>query len=114
MGYPKRRDEFDTPEDSAAPRPLGPVLVEDEVRPNTASAPSLVPPPRVPPGIAATSLGPEPEPRPRFDPIPVSADAAPRQTPPFITFQSGTLVSIIAVLFMIILVGTLAGIASVP
>jgi hypothetical protein len=113
MGYPKRHDQFNTPAEAAGPRPLGPVLVEEDVIPKTASAPSLAPPPRVPPGVAATSLGPEPDPRPRCEPIPVNANSALQHWPAYITFQAGTFVSIVAVLFIIILVGILAGIGVV-
>lgn len=110
MSYPKRHDEFNKPAETAGARPLGPVLVEDDVIPKTAPAPSLTPPPRVPPGVTATSLGPEPDPRPRSEWIPVNANSALRHGPAYITFQAGTFVSIVAVLFIIILVGILAGI----
>ncbi len=62
MGYPKRQALSDYEQALAASHPSAPVLVEDEIAPETASAVSRSRPPRLPPTARATDFAEIPEP----------------------------------------------------
>ena len=103
-----RRNEQNEHREPATTRPDGPVLFETDPTPATATAAALVPPPRLPPGIAATDTLPEPDPD-RSAGWPLSGNYP---MPEYIQFDAALFVVILVMLVLFVAAGLLAVAAS--
>src|SRR5262245_27043108 len=111
MALPKRKDEFDPTSRALSLPPHGPALVLPDESPPTATAAVLSPPPRVPPGISATDLLPDPTPEPedlaKWLTPPLTLPAA-----PFFTLQASQVAIVLAVLIFVVVIGLLSAAAA--